>query len=964
MHIQAIPSGKFEQMPYDAQEIESRWQKKWSEDRVFEAEIDDSKPKFYCLEMFPYPSGHMHMGHVRNYSIGDAMARFQRLMGKNVLYPMGYDSFGMPAENAAKKEGGHPHDVTHSNISSIRSDQERMGYSYDWRRFLATSDVDYYRWNQEMFLILNERGLIERKSAPVNWCIDCDTVLANEQVRNNRCWRCGLEVVQRDMAQWFVRMTEYSDELLDELENISFPENVKAMQRNWIGRSNGAHLDFQVADSSSVIGVFTTRPDTIFGVTFLTLSPEHPLCEELCSGSEWEEGWRALKEECSRMSEFERVNMLKEKKGVFLGRHAINPLNDERVPIYAGNFVVSTYGTGAVMAVPGHDQRDFDFATEYNLEIRRVLEENRSGDINEPMNRAFEGYGPMINSTVDGFDGLSGDQAKSAVISALEEKQAGHGKVEYRLKDWLLSRQRFWGTPIPMIHCKSCGIVPVPREDLPVELPLDVVFTEDQSGNPLESHHSFVQTICPKCGSEARRETDTMDTFYDSSWYFMRFCDANNDDSPFDRSAVDYWMDGGVDLYIGGIEHAVMHLLYARFFTKFTRDAGMNEVGEPFGRLVCQGMLNAPAPYCSDCNSEYHVDYFESACPSCGKELSSRSAKMSKSLGNTVSPEEMISRFGADTVRLFILFGANPEAGMDWSDSALEANHRQINSLFDAIDEAMALSDAPSKIDRWLLSRMRASQNRWIEAMSDVSLREGVMISHFEMLSDWNWYLRRGGLDRTTAMKFLEGWIPMLAPATPHIAEEFWNKFGGKDLLAALEIPTLSIESDDLHILAEEEYVKNVISSARNLRTLAERHSKKPISRVVIQTSPIWKSDLASEAIKLHISEFDFKANGQEHVKSLEIFNEESIRGEIFHSWNSITVGGKKTRGKIYTWSDGSRYLLSEGIDELGIISANSDFIASVLGVENVEAYRVGEGEDVGGKARISFPLEPGIAFL
>ncbi|MEC7364825.1 MAG: leucine--tRNA ligase, partial [Candidatus Thermoplasmatota archaeon] len=557
MHIQAILSAKFEQMPYDAQEIESRWQSKWSEDRVFDAEIDDSKPKFYCLEMFPYPSGHMHMGHVRNYSIGDAMARFQRLMGKNVLYPMGYDSFGMPAENAAKKEGGHPHDVTHSNISSIRSDQERMGYSYDWRRFLATSDVDYYRWNQEMFLMLNERGLIERKSAPVNWCIDCDTVLANEQVRNNRCWRCGLEVVQKDMAQWFVRMTEYSDELLDELENIVFPENVKAMQRNWIGRSNGAHIDFQVVDSSSVIGAFTTRPDTIFGVTFLTLSPEHHLCEELCSGSEWEEGWRDLKEECSRMSEFERVNMLKEKKGVFLGRHAINPLNNERVPIYAGNFVVSTYGTGAVMAVPGHDQRDFDFATEYDLEIRRVLEEKRDGDINEPMNRAFEGYGPMVNSPVDGFDGLSGDQAKNAVISALEEKQAGHGKVEYRLKDWLLSRQRFWGTPIPMIHCKTCGIVPVPREDLPVELPLEVVFTEDQSGNPLESHHSFVETICPKCGSEARRETDTMDTFYDSSWYFMRFCDANNDEYPFNRSAVDYWMDGGVDLYIGGIEHAV-----------------------------------------------------------------------------------------------------------------------------------------------------------------------------------------------------------------------------------------------------------------------------------------------------------------------------------------------------------------------------------------------------------------------
>ena len=362
-------------MAYDPQEIESRWQKEWSDAGVFEAEIDESKPKFYCLEMFPYPSGHMHMGHVRNYSIGDAMARFQRLMGKNVLYPMGYDSFGMPAENAAKKDGGHPNEVTHSNISSIRSDQERMGYSYDWRRFLATSNVDYYRWNQEMFLTLNERGLVERRMAPVNWCVDCDTVLANEQVKNNRCWRCGLEVVQRDMAQWFVRMTEYSDELLDELDNISFPENVKAMQRNWIGRSHGAHIDFPVADSDSLIGAFTTRPDTIFGVTFVTLSPEHPLCEELCLGTEWEQGWRDLRDECAKMSEFERINMLKEKKGVFLGRHAVNPMNGEKIPIYAGNFVVASYGTGAVMAVPGHDQRDFDFAEAYNLEIRQVLQE-------------------------------------------------------------------------------------------------------------------------------------------------------------------------------------------------------------------------------------------------------------------------------------------------------------------------------------------------------------------------------------------------------------------------------------------------------------------------------------------------------------------------------------------------------------------------------------------------------------
>ncbi|MCH1591364.1 MAG: leucine--tRNA ligase, partial [Candidatus Thalassarchaeaceae archaeon] len=721
-------------MTYDAQEIESRWQKEWSDAAVFEAEMDESNPnKFYCLEMFPYPSGHMHMGHVRNYSIGDAMARFQRLMGKNVLYPMGYDSFGMPAENAAKKDGGHPHEVTHSNISSIRSDQKRMGYSYDWRRMLATSDVDYYRWNQEMFLTLNEKGLVERRVAPVNWCVDCDTVLANEQVKNNRCWRCGLEVVQRDMSQWFIRMTQYSDELLDELDNISFPENVKSMQRNWIGRSHGAHIDFPVVGSNSVIGAFTTRPDTIFGATFVTLSPEHPLCEELCLDTEWEGGWRNLSEECARMSEFERINMLKEKKGVFLGRHAINPMNGEEIPIYAGNFVVASYGTGAVMAVPGHDQRDFDFAKKYGIEIRQVLAEKEDSKSSSPPSRAFEGYAPMVNSSVEGFDGLSGDEAKNAVISALEKKKSGYGTVEYRLKDWLLSRQRFWGTPIPMIHCESCGTVPVPRENLPVKLPLDVVFTEDQNGNPLESHHSFVHTTCPSCGGEAKRETDTMDTFYDSSWYFMRFCDANNDSSPFERSAVDYWMEGGVDLYIGGIEHAVMHLLYARFFTKFTRDAGMNEVGEPFGRLVCQGMLNAPAPYCADCNSEYHVDNFGSDCPSCGKLLSSRSAKMSKSLGNTVSPEEMISKYGADTVRLFILFGANPEAGMDWSDSALEANHRQMFSLIDTIDKALGFSDSSSKIDGWLMSRLRANQKKWIEVMSDVSLREGVMISHFEM---------------------------------------------------------------------------------------------------------------------------------------------------------------------------------------------------------------------------------------
>ena len=920
--------------------------------------------------MFPYPSGYMHMGHVRNYSIGDAMARFQRLMGKNVLYPMGYDSFGMPAENAAKKEGGHPHSVTERNIEMIRADQERMGYSYDWRRMFATSTPEYYRWNQELFLRFNEAGLVERRFAPVNWCDDCDTVLANEQVKNNRCWRCGLEVVQKDMAQWFLRMTKYADELLDELDHIEFPENVKAMQRNWIGRSHGAHIEFPVVGdvegASASIGAFTTRPDTIFGVTFVTLSPEHPLCEPLVSGTEYEQAWRDLAEECARMTEFERINMLKEKKGVPLGRFATNPITGEEVPIFAGNFVVASYGTGAVMAVPGHDQRDYDFAKKYGLEIKPVLSRNEGGEGVEE-NPVFDGLGWMVNSTIEGFDGQFGNDAKTAVISALEEKGAGHGSTEYRLKDWLLSRQRFWGTPIPMLHCDSCGVVPVPYEQLPVELPLDVTFSWEESGNPLARSESFLTTTCPQCNGPARRETDTMDTFYDSSWYFMRFVDSSNDSAPFDREAVDYWMNGGVDLYIGGIEHAVMHLLYARFFTKATRDLGMNEVSEPFGRLVCQGMLNAPAPFCVDCNTEYHIDNFGGDCPNCGQGLGSRSAKMSKSLGNTVSPGDMVDRFGADTVRLFILFGANPEAGMDWSDNAVIANHKQVCAIIDAFNHGISLADSPGPMDSWLLARLRVNQNRWRECMEAVSLREGVMASHFEMLADWQWYLRRGGSDRDTARQFLCGWAPMLAPATPHIAEEFWSVLSqgeAPDMLATHEMELYSGEETDASILARESYLREVIESARNLRGLAERHSDAEISGVVIQTAPSWKVALSREAVNLASQDFDFKAKGQDHLKSMAIFDNEALRGEIFQTWMALTMGSKKKRGRIHTWAEGEKELILSGLDESEVINSAADFIATVLEVNSVVAYPVGEGEDIGGKARFAFPLEPGIAFV
>jgi len=456
-----------------------------------------------------------------------------------------------------------------------------------------------------------------------------------------------------------------------------------------------------------------------------------------------------------------------------------------------------------------------------------------------------------------------------------------------------------------------------------------------------------------------------MDTFYDSSWYFMRFCDANNDTAPFDRKAVDYWMDGGVDLYIGGIEHAVMHLLYARFFTKVTRDAGMNTVGEPFGTLVCQGMLNAPAPFCSECNAEYHVDMFGGDCPTCGGALGTRSVKMGKSLGNTVSPGEMVGKYGADTVRLFILFGANPEAGMDWSDSALEANHRQLHSIIDAMESALSLGEVPGPLDDWLLARLRANQKAWRDSMQNVSIREGVMISHYEMLSDWAWYIRRGGNNRHIAKQFLLGWIPMLAPATPHIAEEFWHSAGGEGMLATHSLDD-SVESsqEDAGILAREAYLKELISSGRGLRELAERHAVAEITRVVIQTSPTWKEELARESIRLDLEEFDFKAQGMDHLKSMEIFSDEQMRGEVMQTWMALTMGSKKKRGRIHTWSQGEKQLIMSAIDEASTINTNSEFIAQALGVNSVEAYSAGEGEDVAGKAKFAFPLEPGIAFL
>ena len=511
------------------------------------------------------------MGHVRNYSIGDAVARYKRMMGFEVLYPMGFDSFGMPAENAAIKEGGHPHDITEKNMASITKQIKRMGFSYDWNRMVKSHDPNYYKWNQWFFTKFYENGLAFQEFAPVNWCNLCNTVLANEQVKAGRCWRCNGPVIQKEMSQWFLDIPKYAQELVDGLEQIQFPENVAAMQRDWLGRSEGAEITFEIEDSDDTITVFTTRPDTLFGVTFVTLAPEHELAKKLVSGTEYEADWQALHDEVSVMAEFDRIKNMNKKKGVPLGKNAIHPLTGEKIPIWSGNFVIASYGTGAVMAVPAHDERDFDFAKKFSIPIRRALVMSENGDASQELAKAETEYGWMVNTGRDDFDGLYGNVAITAVIDELIRVNRGKRKLNWKIRPWLISRQRYWGTPIPIIHCDDCGTVPVPEKDLPVELPRDIVFGK---GNPLETSSEFMQVKCPTCAKDARRETDTMDTFVDSSWYFLRFTDATNNEQCFSRDSANHWMN--VDFYCGGIEHAQMHLIYARFWTKALRDLGLH----------------------------------------------------------------------------------------------------------------------------------------------------------------------------------------------------------------------------------------------------------------------------------------------------------------------------------------------------------------------------------------------------
>ncbi len=771
---------------YQPQEIEAKWQSRWAEARAFEVTEDPSRPKFYCLEMFAYPSGHAHVGHVRNYMIGDIMARTLRMRGYNVLHPFGWDAFGLPAENAAIKNRVHPEKWTLDNIAHMKGQLQRLGISYAWEREIATCLPEYYRWNQWLFTRMFERGLAYRRRSSVNWCESCQTVLANEQVVLGGCWRCGTPVTVRDLEQWFFRITQYADELLDAFSQLEgWPDKVLTMQRNWIGRSEGARVRFAVeppgargagsGGGSSPEGpgadieVFTTRIDTIYGATFVLLAPEHPLVERFAALSADPEGLRAKAARFRAQDRTARMIGDVEKEGFDTGRTAVNPFTGARVPIWVANFVLGEYGTGAVMAVPAHDQRDFEFARKYGLPVRVVVQPEGEPLAAETMTAAFDGEGTLVGSGP--YTGLSASEANRRMTQAASAGGFGQGTVQYRLKDWGVSRQRYWGTPIPIIYCEACGLVPVPDDQLPVKLPAVMEFT-GRGDSPLAHVPEFVSVPCPTCGRPARRETDTMDTFVDSSWYFYRYCDPHNTQLPFDPAKVAYW--GPVDFYSGGVEHAILHLIYSRFLARVFRDLGLTTIDEPFTRLLTQGMVLKDG------------------------------AVMSKSKGNVVDPDDMIATFGADALRLYVMFVAPPEKEVEWTDTGLEGAYRFLTRVWRLVDSsAWAWDAAPAVIGPDALDGMeRAARRKTHQTIKrvtgDIDPRmhlNTAIAALMELVNELMAFAsapEREARRETTGVVLKEGveaLVLMLSPFTPHMCEELWERMGHADGVVAAGWP-------------------------------------------------------------------------------------------------------------------------------------------------------------------------------
>lgn len=812
-------------MEYKFTEIEKKWQQRWDEEKAFKRLEDPNKEKYYMLEMFPYPSGNLHMGHVRNYSIGDVIARFKTMQGYNVLHPMGWDSFGLPAENAAIERGIHPDTWTNSNIDTMRQQLKGLGLSYDWDREVATSSPSYYKWTQWLFLQFFKKGMAYKKISSVNWCPSCETVLANEQVVNGGCERCSTQVDKKELEQWFFKITDYAERLLQDIDKLDgWPEKVKIMQQNWIGKSEGAMVNFTIEGTEEKIAVFTTRPDTIYGVSFMVLAPEHPLVLELVKGTEYEEAAKEFRKKAEHMSEIDRTSTEGEKEGLFLGRYVINPMNGQRVPLFIANYVLMDYGTGAVMGVPAHDQRDFEFATKYNLPIIPVIKpKNDEIDIDN-LDRAFEAEGIMINSGP--FNGLDNQEGIAKIIEYMEEKGIGESKVNYRLRDWLISRQRYWGAPIPIIYCDKCGTVPVPEEDLPVILPTDVKIS-GKGNSPLATSESFVNTTCPECGAAAKREVDTMDTFVCSSFYYLRYTDPKNDQHPFEMDKAKYWMP--VDQYVGGVEHAILHLLYARFFTKVLYDMGLSPVDEPFSNLLTQGMVL----------KDGH--------------------KMSKSLGNTVSPEEIIAKYGADTARLFILFAAPPERDLEWSDQGVEGSFRFLNRIWRLVTESINEIHIDNMVDTGKLSsqdkELRFVLHNTIKRITnDISQRfnfntaVSALMELVNAIYDYREKCKNGKLNNAVLSDAITCLLIMLAPFCPHITSELWEMIGREDSIHDQKWPQWDEEA---LVKDQVEIVVQVNGKLRDRLMISTQATKEEIEKAALGLDKIQELTSAKDIVKV-----------------------------------------------------------------------------------------------------------------
>lgn len=778
---------------YNFKEVESKWQKIWKDNNQYKMDTAQTeKPNYYTLEMFPYPSGKIHMGHVRNYSIGDVVARFKKMEGYNVLHPMGWDSFGLPAENAAIKHGIHPHKWTMENIEEMKEQLNLLGISYDWDKEVATSTPEYYRFTQEIFLKFLEHGLAYKKKSYVNWCPSCETVLANEQVVQGACERCKATVLKKDLEQWYFKTTEFAEELLNDLDILDgWPEKVKTMQKNWIGKSTGADLVFDIDGTDKSMTVFTTRPDTTYGVTYMVLAPEHELVKELVAGTEYEADVETFVQKMHTMTEIERTAADVEKEGMFIGRYVINPLNGKKVPLWIANYVLVEYGTGAIMAVPAHDERDRDFAEKYNLDIIDVITEDNK----------------MINS--EEFNGLDASEGFEGIIDKLEKEGRGKRTINYRLRDWLVSRQRYWGCPIPVVYCDECGIVPVKKEDLPVLLPTDVEFT-GKGESPLTTSKQFMSTTCPHCGKPARREVDTMDTFVDSSWYFLRYVDSNNENEPFSKELVNRWHP--VDQYIGGVEHAIMHLLYARWFVKAFKSMGMVDFNEPFKNLLTQGMVLMDG------------------------------SKMSKSKGNTVSPMDIIDEYGADTARLFVLFAAPPERDLDWSEQGVDGCFRFLNRVYRLVDE---LADVVKKDVEFGELNSQDKDMRYTihstlkKVTADLSEKFGfntAISALMELINDMYKYKELDNINEAVIKEGVQTIVTIIAPFAPHLGEELWTMIGKEGSVFDIDWP----KYDEKALVKDEiEVVVQVNGKVRGKLTVNSNISKDEMEKVALEDEKI-----------------------------------------------------------------------------------------------------------------------------